>query len=44
MVKQIERECKSDEEYTDVWCNCMDICFDMDEGVNYCPTNLTKIN
>ena len=48
MVKQIERECKeeckSDEEYTDEWCNCMDICFDMDEGASHCPTDSTKSN
>ena len=48
MVKQIERECKeeckSDEEYTDEWCNCMDICFDMDEGASHCSTDSTKSN
>jgi len=48
MVKQIERECKeeckSDKEYTDAWCNCMDICFNMDEGASHCPTDSTKSN
>ena len=48
MVKQIEKECKeeckSDEEYTDEWCNCMDICFDMDEGASHYPTDSTKSN
>ena len=48
IVKQIEKECKeeckNDEEYSDEWCNCMDICFDMDEGASYCPTDSTKSN
>ena len=48
MVKQIERECKeeckSDKEYTDEWCNCMDICFNMDEGASHCPTDTTNTN
>ena len=34
----------TDEEHTDEWCNCMDICFDMDGGASYCPTDSTKNN
>ena len=41
MIKQIEKECKKDcktyEKSSDEWCNCMDICLDMDEGASYCP-------
>ena len=48
MIKQIEKECKKDcttyEKYSDEWCNCMDICFDMDEGTSYCLTDSTKSN
>jgi hypothetical protein len=48
MVKQIEKECKKDcktyKIYSDEWCNCMDICFDMDEGATYCSTDTTKSN
>ena len=48
MVKQIEKECKKDcktyKKYSDEWCNCMDICFDMDEGASHCPTDSTNTN
>ena len=51
-LKECEKYAKSseameditDEEYTDEWCNCMDICFDMDEGASYCPTDSTNTN
>ena len=48
MIKQIEKECKKDckiyEEYSDEWCNCMNFCFDMDEGASICTSDSTKIN
>ena len=48
MIKQIEKECKKDcnpyEEYSANWCNCMNLCFDMDEGSSYCPTDTTVTN
>ena len=48
MVKQIEseckEECKTDKEYTDEWCNCMNICFNMDEGASHCPKDSIKNN
>ena len=44
MIKQIEKECKKDEKYSDKWGKWMDICFDMDEGARYWPTESTKIN
>ena len=48
MIKQIEKECKEDceiyEEYSDEWCNCMNLCFDMDEGASICPSDSTKTN
>ena len=51
-LKECEKYAKSseameditDEEHTNEWCNCMDICFDMDGGASYCPTDSTKNN
>ena len=34
----------TDEEHTDEWCNCMDICFDLDRDASYCPTDSAKNN
>ena len=42
--KICNKECRTNEKLSDEWCNCMDICFDMDGGASYCPTDSTKNN
>ncbi len=48
MVKKIDRECekecKIDGKYSYEWCNCMNICLNMDEGTNYCLTDSINFN
>ena len=44
IIKDCKKECATFTISSDEWCNCMDICFDMDEGASHCPTDSTNTN
>ena len=42
--KECKIECQTYEVSSDNWCNCMNLCLDIDEGSSFCPTDSTNTN